>query len=253
MLDDFTIIKAGSTDLNECTIFPLGDVHLGSKECNLDLLYEWRSQVEQDPNARAVIVGDMLNMAIKSSVSNIYEDIMMPKEQKEFCYEFLLPIKDKIIGVVSGNHEYRNVKEVGTNPLYDVCCRLGIEDVYRENVCFIKLTVGRIKNKNPNVITIVLTHGKSRKKDLDWANSVDGVDLFIQGHTHQPELKPMTKIKFDAPHETVKCVEYNIVTVASFQNYGGYAIRNKYLPHQHDSFQRIVVSNDSKRIGYYYY
>ena len=174
MLDDFVLLKhtcdEGTTHLN---VYPLGDVHIGSKECDVKLLKAWVDMVKNDPNGAVVIVGDMMNMGLRNSKSNVYEECLSPMEQKEVCYEILLPIKDKIIGGCSGNHEYRAVKEVGMNPLYDVFCRLGIENRYRENICFVKLTVGK-QGKNPNTYGVVLTHGSSKSKDEKWTYSVDG-------------------------------------------------------------------------------
>ena len=172
-------------------------------------------------------------------------------EQKELCYELLKPIAHKIIGGCSGNHEYRAVKEVGMNPLYDVFCRLRIEDRYRENACFIKLTVGK-QGKNPITYGLVLTHGSSKNKDEKWTYSVDGCDCFISGHTHLGTHQPMGKIKMDLTHNKVKTVGYQHIVVMPFQSYGGYAIRNKYTPNHLGQFQCISFDGTSKRVGYTY-
>ena len=252
MLDDFQLITTKYEELDYLNIYPLGDVHIGSKECDLELLKEWVEMVKNDPNGAVVIVGDMMNMGLKNSKSNVYEEKLTPMEQKELCYELLSPIADKIIAGCSGNHEYRAVKEVGMNPLYDVFCRLRIEDRYRENVCFIKLTVGK-QGKNPNTYGVVLTHGKSKNKDELWTYSVDGCDCFISGHTHLGTHQPMGKIRMDLTHNKVKTVGYQQVVVMPFQRYGGYAVRGKYLPNHLGQFQRITFDGTSKRVGYTYF
>ena len=188
MLSDFTLIHSTYENLDHLNIYPLGDVHIGSKEFDLELFNQWIEMVKSDPNGAVVIIGDMMNMGLRNSKSNVYEENLSPMEQKELCYELLLPIADKIIGGCSGNHEYRAVKEVGMNPLYDVFCRLRIEDRYRENACFIKLTVGK-QGKNPNTYGVVLTHGSSKSKDEKWTYGVDGCDCFISGHTHDADHK----------------------------------------------------------------
>ena len=251
MLDDFQLITTKYEELDYLNIYPLGDVHIGSKECDLELLKEWVEMVKNDPNGVVVIVGDMMNMGLKNSKSNVYEENLTPMEQKELCYELLSPIADKIIAGCSGNHEYRAVKEVGMNPLYDVFCRLRIEDRYRENVCFIKLTVGK-QGKNPNTYGVVLTHGKSKNKDELWTYSVDGCDCFISGHTHLGTHQPLGKIRMDLTHNKVKTVGYQQVVVMPFQRYGGYAVRGKYLPNHLGQFQRITFDGTSKRVGYAY-
>ena len=252
MLDDFHLIQSKFEELDHLNIYPLGDVHIGSKECDMDLLKKWVEMVKNDPNGAVVIIGDMLNNGLRNSKTNVYEEVLNPMQQKEVCYELLKPIADKILAGCSGNHEYRTVKEVGTNPLYDVFCRMCIEDRYRENVCFIKLTVGK-QGKNPNTYGVVLTHGSGKNKDEKWTYSVDGCDCFISGHTHLGTHQPMGKIRMDLTHNKVKTVGYQHIVVMPFQQYGGYAIRNKYMPSSLGNFQSITFDGKSKRVGYRYF
>lgn len=251
MLDDFILINSKFDKKSVLNIYPLGDVHIGSKEFDLELFLQWREMVENDPNGAVVIIGDIMNMGLRNSKSNVYEERLTPMEQKEMCYELLKPIADKIIAGCSGNHEYRSVKEVGMNPLYDVFCRLCIEDRYRENVCFIKLTVGK-KGRNNNTYGLVLTHGSSKNKDEKWTYSVDGCDCFISGHTHLGTHQPMGKIRMDLDHNKVKMVGYQHIVVLPFQSYGGYAIRGKYMPNCLGQFQRISFDGSDKRVSYNY-
>lgn len=252
MLDDFQLIQSKYNDFEYLNIYPLGDVHIGSKEFNSELFQQWIETVKNDPNGAVVIIGDMLNMGLRNSKSNIYEEKLSPMEQKELCYELLKPIADKIIAGCPGNHEYRSVKEVGTNPLYDIFCRLRIEDRYRENACFVKLTVGK-QGKNNNTYGVVLTHGSSKTKDERWTYGVDGCDCFISGHTHEATHKPLGKIRLDLSHNKVKTVGYQHIVVIPFQSYGGYAIRGKYMPNHLGQFQCITFDGTSKRVGYSYF
>ena len=252
MLDDFHLIQSNFGNNDILNIYPLGDVHIGSKEFDMELFEKWIDTVKNDPNGVVVIIGDMMNMGLRNSKSNVYEETMSPMQQKELCYKLLNPIADKIIAGCSGNHEYRAVKDVGMNPLYDVFCRMCIEDRYRENICFIKLTVGK-QGKNPNTYGVVLTHGSSKNKDEKWTYSVDGCDCFISGHTHLGTHQPMGKIRMDLTHNKVKTVGYQHIVVVPFQSYGGYAVRGKYMPNHLGQFQRITFDGNSKRVGYSYF
>ena len=252
MLDDFTLITHKFETAPFINIYPLGDVHIGSKECNVSLFKEWIEMVKQDPYGYVVIIGDMMNMGLKNSNSNVYEEALTPMEQKDLCYELLNPIANRILAGCSGNHEYRSVREVGMNPLYDVFCRMRIEDRYRENACFIKLTVGK-QGKNPNAYGVVLSHGSSKNKDKRWTYAVDGCDCFISGHTHEATHEPLGKIRMDLTHNKVKMVGYQQIVVTPFQSYGSYAIRGKYIPNYIGQFQRILFDGTSKRVGYNYY
>jgi hypothetical protein len=127
-----------------------------------------------------------------------------------------------------------------------------IEDRYRENACFIKLTVGK-QGKNPNTYGVVLTHGSSKSKDEKWNYGVDGCDCFISGHTHNATHQPFGKIRMDLTHNKVKTVGYQQVVVMPFQRYGGYAVRGKYMPNHLGQFQCITFDGTSKRVGYSYF
>lgn len=252
MLDDFVLIQSNHENLNHLNVYPLGDGHIGSNECDLELFKQWVEVVKNDPCGVVVIVGDLMNMGLKNSKSNVYEEVLSPMQQKELLYELLLPIADRIVAGCPGNHEYRAVKEVGSNPLYDVFCRLRIEDKYRENVCFVKLTVGK-QGKNPITYGVVLTHGSSKNKDEKWTYAVDGCDCFISGHTHLGTHQPMGKIRMDLTHNKVKTVGYQHIVVTPFQRYGGYAVRGKYMPNHLGQFQCITFDGESKRVGYTYF
>lgn len=252
MLDDFTLMTYGFKDKLKLNIYPLGDVHIGSKEFDLELFKKWAEMVANDPDGVVVIIGDMMNMGLRNSKSNVYEEALSPLRQKELCYELLSPLADKIIAGCSGNHEYRAVKDVGMNPLYDVFCRMRIEERYRENACFIKLNVG-MSGSHPNTYGVVLTHGSTKSKDERWTYSVDGCDLFISGHTHEVTHKPLGKIRMDFKHNKVRTVGYHHVVVTPFQRYGGYATRGKYLPNHLGQFQSITLDGTSKKVGYSYF
>ena len=126
----------------DITIYPISDVHLGSLEHNKE---EWEKFVEvlqSEPNSYVILGGDLLNNATKSSVSNVYEDVLRPMEQKEVMTKYLEPIKHKILCAVSGNHERRSKKEVDSDPIYDIMCKLNLEELYRENMAFMKIMIG---------------------------------------------------------------------------------------------------------------
>ena len=126
-----------------------------------------------------------------------------------------------------------------------------IENRYRENACFLKLTVGKC-GKNPNTYGVVLTHGKSKNKDLDWTYVVDGADVFISGHTHLGIHQPCGKILMDLRHNKVRTIGYQHIVVLPFQEYGGYAMRGKYKPSHLGQFQRVIFAANEKRVGYVY-
>lgn len=252
MRNDFEMVEFSlPKDVQYANIYPLGDLHLGSRECDLELFLLWRETVLNDPNGYVVIIGDLLDWGLKNSKTNIYEAVMTPLEQKEYLFDLLKPIKHRIVGIVPGNHEYRGVKEVGTCPLYDVACRLGIEDVYRPNMCVVKFGIGNQRGKNV-VYGITLHHGASKNKFAKFCESMDGINLFISGHTHETDFTPKAKTVCDLRHRSIRVEPYLKVVVPPFQKYGGYAIRGAYTPSAIGQFPHIRLDGMTKHIGYTY-
>lgn len=56
----------------------------------------------------------------------------------------------------------------------------------------------------------------------------------------------------DLRHNKVKTIGYQHIVVLPFQEYGGYAMRGKYIPNHLGQFQCIVFAGNEKRVGYIY-
>lgn len=251
MLNDFVMVKHKLPwDYPYIHLYPCADAHIGAAEFDEKLFKLWIQTVQNDPYGYAVFAGDLMNFGVKTSKTNVYEETMRPAQQKEYLHEALKPIKEKILGACGGNHEYRGIREIDDDPLYDVLCRLGIEDRYRQNACFLKISLGTAKKDRQVSYCAVLVHGKSRNKLQKWAYAVDGADVIISGHTHAPEETPPCKIRVDMHNETVSTTEFTSVVCSSFQDYGGYSIRGLYLPNASKRFQILTLDGKSKRVGY---
>lgn len=239
-------------------IIPISDVHLGAAEHLSDKWERFCSELLARPNAYITLGGDLINNATKSSVSNVYAETMRPRDQKKRMVELLTPLRDRILAVVPGNHEYRSSKDVDDDITYDICTKLDIEDLYRENIAFIKLRFGNNEKgngqSNPTYI-IALTHGAgggaltggSVNKTERFALTLDGCDLLISGHVHKAILTAPAKIKIDAAHNRVyKAPMWNLIT-SSWLDYGGYAARKLLLPSS-DVAQTALIAGNRKHI-----
>lgn len=115
---------------NNVHIYPIGDLHIGDKafdkesERKVKGYIEW---VKQTPNARIFLLGDILNCATRDSKSNPFEQNMDLKEQIDHAVKLFMPVKDKIIGAIDGNHELRISNYTGYSPTISLCERLGID------------------------------------------------------------------------------------------------------------------------------
>ena len=250
MKQDFDlIVHKLPKDMTHANIYPLGDLHIGSGEFNHKQWKRWLDMVAEDENGYFVINGDLMNNGVKNSKTNVYGELLRPREQKEWLKQALYPIKDKFLGGTSGNHELRSVNEVDDCPLYDVLAKLDLEDLYRENMAFIKVNVGSRTKDRQVSYNLVLTHGQSRSKTENFAYAIDGLDVFITGHDHQPKSRFPSKIVIDPHNEVVRVVGYTHITVPSFQNYGGYALRGLYLPQDNSKFPIIRLNGMEKEVS----
>lgn len=221
------IIKKFPDDMEVLRVYAIGDVHVGSAEFNERAIKRKIEIIKEDPNGVAVLCGDLGDYGLKNSKTNVYLETMSPRRQIEYIYELFLPIVDKIVACVPGNHEERLTREVGTCPMYDLCVRWGIQDVYRENVAITKLSFGKFGNRQNTFIGIT-THGSSRGKHKKFIAGFDGIDFAISGHTHTPEYSPHGKIRVDGTKNFASHVAYKEIVVDANLGPGGYGLKKEY-------------------------
>jgi hypothetical protein len=253
MLSDFKlIVRKFPTDYDHINVYPVADAHIGAPEFSEHRFRKWSDTVIADERGYIAIAGDMLNNGLKNSKTNVYEETMRPAAQKDYLTDALSPLRDRILCGVGGNHEYRSVRESDTDPLYDVFCRLGIGELYRQNAAFLKLALGarRTNTKNPRqfAYTMAVAHGAGKHKTDRWTEAVEGVDAFITAHTHEARVTPPSKIRIDPHNETVLLQDYVHIVCNPLLDYGGYALRGMFTPKGSTRIQVLRLSGTAKEM-----
>lgn len=247
MKSEFELIKHKlDRDVESINIYPFSDSHIGSPDMDMKKLLSWRNAVLEDKNGYVVIAGDIFDNALKNSKSNSYEALMRPREAKEAVYEYLKPLKDRILGITNGNHEWRSLLVGDDCPLYDVACRLNLEDLYRENMAFIKISLGSRKKDRQYSYNLCVAHGAAKAKSDVFAYSLDNCDVFIHGHTHAPTNEFPKKLVIDSYNECVREVSMIDVTCPALLNGGGYGLRGMYRPKANDRYPVIKLYGNRK-------
>lgn len=198
-----------------------------------------------------------MNNATRNSVSNVFEEKMRPRDQKKLITEMLKPLSDKILCMVSGNHERRSGKDADDDPSYDIACKLDVEDKYRENIAFLKIQMGKQEQDgrtNPTYM-IVVTHGAGGgmltggavNRSERFGYVLDGCDALIVGHTHKPYVTQPAKIMIDARNNKVSVKPFKVICSTSWLDWGGYAAQKMLTP---ASFapQAIILQGKRKEI-----
>lgn len=256
IVSDFDMITHRFEGNDNLTIIPVSDVHLGARE---HLRKEWDAfvgSVMDKPNVYLMLGGDMLNNGTKTSVSNVYEEVMRPSEAKRQMVTALEPLRERILCAVPGNHERRN-KDVDNDPMYDIMCKLDLEHLFRENMAFVRIGIGDKKAnglRNPTYMFCVAHgHGSSiyttaaASKAERFGMAIDGIDCLVVGHTHKPQNAPVGKIKVDPFNNKVSVVPWRLVVSTSWLGYAGYAGQKLLTPTVFCP-QEIILCGDHKEL-----
>lgn len=225
---------------NDIFILPLGDLHLGDPNCDIDKIKMCIDFIKNTPNCFTILNGDLMNNALKSSKSDSYVESMTMEEEQDALIELLTPIKDKILYMTQGNHEYRTSLLVGIDPLRSVARELGLvkNGRYSDNSYMITLSFGKRNGLMGvrNSYSIFGMHGSGGGRRIgstanvleDMANIIPNADLYIHSHTHNT-------LSFNKPiyiyNKMNKKLEYHdrvFFNTNSFVKYGGYAERKAF-------------------------
>ena len=213
-------IKPEIPKYDTVNIYPLYDVHMGERIAE-NVLKEWRREVLSQPNNYVILGGDLLNMALKNSKSDVYGERMTPGEQIDKMVDFLMPIKDRILGAVPGNHEARLTRDTSIDPTLFIMQLLGLKHRYSPTTCVVWLKVGKGERQIP--YTIFFYHGSGGGSTV--GGKMNGVakleqtfdsDVYVSGHTHISGTFRHQFVRRDDRHAKTTLVEHVFVNSNDF-------------------------------------
>jgi predicted phosphodiesterase len=228
--------------LKDIEIRIFSDLHIGDKHCDLDAIKQEIAYVKNTPNCYAILNGDILNNATKTSVSDSYAELLSPMQQLALYTELFKPIKDKILVMTQGNHENRTYLKEGVDLTEVVAAQLGLKERYSKTgaVLFLKVGEHKLPSSNklvPIVYSFYIIHGSGggRKEGAkairlaDMASIID-VDIYIHGHTHLPMVLREGFYRTDMSNGVVKYVDKLFVNGSARLRYGGYGEAFEFKP-----------------------
>lgn len=241
--------------VKDITILPIADVHIGDKLCNLKLLKEALERIKNEPNTYTIINGDLCNMALKNSKSDVYSDSLSPMEQVITMVNYLEPIKNKILVIATGNHEDRTQRETNIDVVRLIARELGIEDRYSNGWWYLYITFGEDNKKRPITygITGIHGYGGGRKSGgkinrLEDMSQVVIADLYIMSHTHKPiSTKNCIYIPYYQSKALSKQEMYYLMTNSFLESEGGYAEKMGFTP-ANTSLTEATLSSTKRKI-----
>ena len=237
----------------------LADHHDGDPHCDQGELQHRIDQAAADPYGLIILNGDLMNTALRHSVSDVYGEIASPMEQIGRMVGMLKPVAHKVIGATTGNHENRAYKESGLDIMRLVCRELQIEDRYAPEGLLIFLRFGQ-KRKDRHLdrrslqwYTIYATHGSGggRKEGAkairlaDMAAIVDA-DVYVHSHTHLPMIMKQAFFRVDVSNRSAQIVPKLFVNTGAALRYGGYGQAQEFKPASTETPVIHLTSGDKK-------
>ena len=241
-----TVRIDGPLDWQTCNVYPLADWHIGDIHCSQAEIDAQIEMVKSDPYGLVVLNGDLMNTAVRSSVSDIYGEQMKPMEQILHLVGLLKPIADRIICATTGNHEERIYRDDGVDIMRLVCRELGIEDRYHPDGVLVFLRFGSMRSHKGKgykdgvqrrLFTLYATHGAGagRKEGAkairmaDMAATVDA-DVYIHSHSHLPMVFTESYFRVNTWNSSAQEVEKLFVNTGASLAFGGYGQRKEFKP-----------------------
>lgn len=200
------------------------DTQFGHIECQVDRIIEYRDWVLKEPNRFVLFGGDMVDAATVLSPGQPWENIAEPQSQVfRFC-ELMAPLRGRILGYVSGNHERRSVKTFGD---------LGI---LIATLLRVPISTGRqlidIEFGAHRPFTIDLWHGSGASRTdgarvqmvSNYVKNHPGSDLYLTGHLHDCFVFQKFREQRLIDKQNVKIKKFYFGMSSSFLNtWGTYA------------------------------
>lgn len=174
-------------------IKPMFDVHYGAKACDIKAFKAYLS--DSDSKTYFIGGGDLLDSITVQDIRYRKSNDISPGDdiidsQVQDMVDILMPYKDRILCLATGNHEDVITKKCGTNPTKRIAKALGVEFIGYSGL--IKLSFRENSGRGRTVV-IRLHHGwgggsrtqgadlTKYSKDLQYWDA----DLFLYGHTHR--------------------------------------------------------------------
>jgi len=232
-------------------IVPLGDIHIGSKgfvESQLRKMLEWI----QENDCYVVLMGDYGEFISRNDRRYDHRQfdakLYSPDKQYRFIKELLVPIKDKILCVLAGNHEYSHWMHQSTD--YGNWLAIELEKPYCPDFAFLRFKFSRKKTARRN-LDILATHGYTGARTdaykvkiiQDMRKIVPACHGYLMGHVHRlGEALPTTYLWVDSRQKIGDFNQYYYFTGSYVKAYDiergykeeeaftNYAARKGYAP-----------------------
>ena len=193
---------------DEYIIRPLGDIHIGNENCDIKKLDEVIEYIRKTPNCLCIGMGDYIENIMpyangmvdkRWNPDTTVRTQLTTEEQTEVVMEKLMKIKDKVLTMTWGNHEWKTMNE--KRFINDFCKPLDAK--YLGAVGYLYLTF-KHKGKKVSSYLFMIKHAGSNAAKTgaalnhmeDFGASFD-YDIQLMGHNHGIFVATSIRIGYD--------------------------------------------------------
>lgn len=194
-----------SPSIKELLLVPISDAHYGNPLYSEKHFARQIKTIQETRNMYAVLNGDLCESIIRSSKGDVFTQKITPQKQRDDIVKKLKPIRHKILGMTTGNHENRIYRETGIDISKDIA--KGLKIPYRPEGMLVKISFGDNNNyttDRPYTYFIYFTHGyggartkPAKAIKVERAGTWIDADCYIMSHDHVVNVAPDIYLKPD--------------------------------------------------------
>lgn len=224
------IVEITKPDWPYINLYAIGDLHIGDRNCDYKSANAMIDKAAKDPYAVVLGMGDWLNVATKQSVGKaVFDQNMDTTEQMKLAKKMFAPVKDKLIGLLEGNHEFRLSKE-------GIC----VTDILADNLETEYLGYSVVINISVagKSYSVYATHGHGGGgtkggviNKLSKLSNIVIADVYLRGHSHQLlEFKEPIRLADPSTNRVVEKIRRYVDTGSYLTYDDSYAEQANYTP-----------------------
>jgi hypothetical protein len=237
-------IKSFKFNDNDINLIPIGDIHMGDKaftKRSEEKLKGYIKHIKETKNCYCFLMGDLINCATLGSKSSPFDQKLNLNEQIDSVTKLFMPIKHKILGAITGNHEMRLERFSGYNPTIAVCDRLGIDYFGSSGVVIFRLGCrksGKTKGNNPRASFTGYFHhttggGNTMGGKINRAEKLRDIlpdcDFYCGAHNHSLICSHQVVFKVNETTEKIEELRQMVITTGGYLEFNNSYVEENML------------------------
>jgi predicted phosphodiesterase len=201
------------SESEEYEIWGIGDIHAGARACDENAVKAAVKRIKKNPNALWIGMGDYTDSIVAQdtkrfdptglapwiSIEQLWD---APQLQREWVQDTLAPIADRCIGLLEGNHEDEMMKRYNQNITAAIASAFNAPYLCYSTWGYLKFVYKSPTGKSKKVrrLSLYAHHGYgggryvgAKTKKLSELGLRFHADITMQGHHHDPVLRPTGK------------------------------------------------------------